>query len=237
MLSEMIVLMSNAAGIGFVHTLLGPDHYLPFIAMSKARGLSMFKTGLVTVICGVGHILSSVVLGFIGITLGIAVFKLEAIESVRGDLAAWFLIVFGFTYFIWGLHRAIRKIPHQHLHLHQGGQTHYHPHSHINEHTHVHSIPGRRDVTAWALFTIFVFGPCEPLIPLLMYPAAKGNLVHVIAVAAIFGIVTIATMLGIVLVTSYGLSSLPACRIKKYSHALAGLIILLCGGAIKFLGL
>jgi len=29
----------------------------------------------------------------------------------------------------------------------------------------------------WALFLIFVFGPCEPLIPLIMYPAAKLNFI------------------------------------------------------------
>ena len=42
--------------IGFFHTLIGPDHYLPFIVMARARRWSMFKTGWITVLCGIGHL-------------------------------------------------------------------------------------------------------------------------------------------------------------------------------------
>ena len=107
--SEFIILITTAASIGFIHTIFGPDHYLPFIVMSKARGWSMFKTGVITFLCGLGHILGSIILGFVGIAFGIAVSKLEFVESVRGEIAAWFFIIFGFTYFVWGLHRAIRN--------------------------------------------------------------------------------------------------------------------------------
>ena len=70
-----------------------------------------------------------------------------------------------------------------------------------------------------------------------MYPAAKFNIAAVVAVAAVFGIVTIATMLASVMVSYYGLAKLSFPQIQRYSHALAGLTILLCGGSIKFLGL
>ena len=48
------------------HTVLGPDHYRPFVKMSAARNRTPRKTMLVTAFCGVGH-----VLGFIGIVLGL----------------------------------------------------------------------------------------------------------------------------------------------------------------------
>ena len=214
MSNEIVILAGAAAAIGFIHTVVGPDHYLPFIVLSKARQWSSGKTVMVTFLCGLGHVLSSVVLGFIGIALGIAVFKLEAIESFRGELAAWILIAFGFTYFIWGIHRAVRNQSHTHIHSSKSGS-----------------------LTPWVLFTIFIFGPCEPLIPLVMYPAAKGDMMNVVIVASVFGLTTISTMLGIVLASSYGLAKLPLGKLEKYSHALAGLAILLCGGAIKFLGL
>jgi len=234
---EMVILMGTAASIGFIHTVLGPDHYLPFIVMSRARRWSIFKTITVTLLCGIGHIMSSVVLGLIGITLGIAVFKLEAIESTRGELAAWLLIIFGFTYFIWGLHRVFRGRPHRHFHGHLEGGSHSHLHSHVDEHSHIHGLKDNVSLTPWILFTIFVFGPCEPLIPILMYPAAKGSWVSVALASSVFGSATILTMLGMVLIFSYGLSRLPFGRVEKYSHALAGLTIFLCGAAIKFLGL
>ncbi|PIQ89533.1 MAG: hypothetical protein COV72_02600 [Candidatus Omnitrophica bacterium CG11_big_fil_rev_8_21_14_0_20_42_13] len=241
MSKELIILIWTALSIGFIHTVLGPDHYLPFIAMSKARKWSLFKTGLITFLCGLGHVLSSVVLGFIGIALGIAVFRLESIESFRGDIAAWFLLIFGFTYFIWGLRVALRSRPHVHAHAHDNEKSHKHTHSHIaGGHVHLHEVS--RDakganITPWILFTIFVFGPCEPLIPILMYPAAKGSIISVIAVTGAFAVTTISTMLALVFMFSYGLSWLKFNWLERYSHALAGLIIFICGGAIKFLGL
>ncbi|MHC4807099.1 MAG: sulfite exporter TauE/SafE family protein, partial [Planctomycetota bacterium] len=89
---ELSALIITAASIGFFHTILGPDHYLPFIMMSWARKWSGMKTTLVTLLCGLGHIGSSVVMGLIGVSLGLAVNKLEIVESFRGNLAAWLLI-------------------------------------------------------------------------------------------------------------------------------------------------
>ena len=236
MSGEIVILVGTAAAIGFTHTIFGPDHYLPFIVLSKARQWSRTKTAVITFLCGIGHVLSSIVLGFIGIALGIAVFKLEAIESFRGEIAAWLLIIFGFTYFIWGIHRALRSRHHEHSHLHENQTSHSHPHKHLTDHSHVHSSKSV-SLTPWILFTIFVFGPCEPLIPLIMYPAAKHNMMNVAIVASVFGLTTIATMLTMVLASYYGLSKLSLRKLEKYSHALAGLAIFLSGGAIKFLGL
>ncbi len=236
MINEIGILATTALTLGFVHTITGPDHYLPFIVLSKARGWSLSKTSLITFLCGLGHILSSIVLGFIGIALGTAVFKLEMIEASRGDLAAWLLIIFGFTYFVWGVHKAVRYKPHEHKHSHLDGNAHSHSHKHFSEHSHVHSSKSH-NTTPWIMFIIFVFGPCEPLIPLIMYPAAKHNVAAVIMVALVFGLATIMTMLGAVLVVSFGLLKAPIRGLERYSHALAGLTIFLCGGAIKFLGL
>ncbi|MBE0432994.1 sulfite exporter TauE/SafE family protein [candidate division WOR-3 bacterium] len=234
MSSELVILIGTAASLGFVHTILGPDHYVPFIVLSRARGWSALRTSLITFVCGVGHVLSSIVLGFIGIALGIAVFKLEGIESFRGDVATWFVIIFGFTYFIWGLHRAIRNKPHRHVHVHAGGEGH--SYEDAAGHTHDEDT-GKVNVTPWVLFIIFVLGPCEPLIPLIMYPAARGSIMDVVIVAAVFGGVTVLTMLGTVLLSYYGLSRLPFRRFERYAHAIAGLAIFLCGGAMKLLGL
>lgn len=235
-MNEITIIAGTAAFIGFTHTVLGPDHYLPFIVLARARKWSGMRTAVITFLCGTLHILSSVILGFIGIALGIAVFKLEAIESFRGEIAAWLLIAFGFTYCIWGLHLAIRSRRHEHSHIHDNQAVHSHPHQHIAEHSHVHT---RETVTLtpWVLFIIFVFGPCEPLIPLIMYPAARHNIVAVVLVAFVFGAATISTMLTLVLASYYGLSKLPLHPLERYSHALTGLTIFLCGGAIKLLGL
>lgn len=234
---ELSVLITAAASIGFFHTLFGPDHYLPFIVISRAGEWSLRKTILVTFLCGIGHVLSSVLFGMLGILLGIAVSKLEAFESFRGGVAAWLLIAFGLLYFVWGVQRAWRYKPHKHFHIHEDGVKHVHHHVHTKDHVHVHEAEGSRNFTPWILFIIFVFGPCEPLIPLLMYPASRDSLHGLILVTLIFSAVTIATMVSIVMISTLGINFLPVKRLERYTHSIAGATIFLSGMAIQFLGL
>ena len=35
-MESILILVITAASIGFIHTVLGPDHYIPFVATSKA---------------------------------------------------------------------------------------------------------------------------------------------------------------------------------------------------------
>jgi len=220
-----------------VHTILGPDHYLPFIVIARARNWSLRKTLFISFLCGLGHVLSSVVLGFIGIALGIAVFKLEGVESFRGGLAAWLLIIFGFAYFVWGVRRAVLNRPHQHRHVHVDGAEHDHTHTHASGHHHLHEAEPKNGLTPWILFAIFVFGPCEPLIPLVMYPAAKQNIGGVILVASAFSATTILTMLAIIAAASWGMRFVHLGRLERYAHALAGAMIFISGLSVQFLGL
>jgi nickel/cobalt transporter (NicO) family protein len=236
-MNESIALLSaTAVTIGFVHTILGPDHYLPFIVLSEAKKWNIRKTMLITLACGLGHVLSSVVLGLIGIGVGISLKKVVAVESFRGNIAAWLFIAFGFVYLVISIRNLVRKKKHTHSHFHLGGEKHSHVHDHTHEHTHIHET----DVvhtTPWILFLIFVFGPCEPLIPILMYPAAQNNIPGTILVSALFSIVTIATMMSIVLAFKLGFSRINLKPVEKYSHVIAGSMILLSGMAIQFLGL
>ena len=234
---ELSILTITAASIGFIHTLFGPDHYLPFIMIARARNWSLLKTTWITFLCGIGHVGSSVIIGFIGIAFGIGITKLTDLESIRGSIAAWFLIAFGLTYFIWGLHRALKIKPHKHLHTHGNATSHIHDHKHIIEHTHVHDVKTDKNITPWILFVIFIFGPCEPLIPLLMYPAATSSINEVILVTSIFSIATITTMLGVVIISSLGTNLLRLGRIERYVDAIAGATICFSGVGIKLLGL
>lgn len=237
MTSELSLLAFAAAAIAFVHTLLGPDHYLPFVAMARARDWGMKKTIRITMICGIGHLAGSVLLGVLGITLGIQLSSLEWMEGIRGNFAAWLLIGFGLAYTAWGIRQAIRNRPHSHWHSHDG-TTHQHVHRHTDNHAHVHEVSsGRGSLTPWVIFVIFVLGPCEPLIPLLMYPAARESLAGVLAVTIIFGVVTVLTMTIVVAFALRGLESIKLKRYERFSHALAGSAVLACGLAVVFLGL
>ncbi|MFO7830111.1 MAG: sulfite exporter TauE/SafE family protein [Bacteroidales bacterium] len=237
MQTDSLVLYLTAASIGFFHTLLGPDHYVPFIVISKARKWSLTKTNFITFLCGLGHVGSSILIGFIGIMLGVAVNKLTPIESTRGSVAAWLMIAFGLAYFIWGLKKAVKQKEHSHQHIHSDGTIHVHKHSHFKEHSHIHQKKSLKELTPWILFTIFIFGPCEPFIPILLYPAAQNNIFDVIMVTIIFSSVTIGTMMAIVTSSVIGIKFLPKLNVERFMHAIAGATIFLCGVGIEFMGL
>ncbi|HMT66760.1 MAG TPA: sulfite exporter TauE/SafE family protein, partial [Bacteroidales bacterium] len=205
--NSTILLAGTAVTIGFIHTLLGPDHYLPFIVMGEARKWTIRKTMFITFLCGLGHVLSSVIVGFIGIAAGISLSKLEFLEGFRGNIAAWMLIAFGLVYTLISLRNVYRRKQHVHTHTHADGITHEHRHDHYSDHSHIH-LNERKNLTPWILFLIFVLGPCEPLIPILMYPAAENNISGVIIVSLLFSAVTIATMMAVVLAFRLGLSTI-----------------------------
>ena len=236
-MTEAQILLMTAAGIAFLHTIVGPDHYLPFVAMGKARNWSLARTLRVTLFCGAGHVLSSVVIGAVGLLLGAQLASLVEIESARGNLAGWALLAFGLMYFAWGLKKAGRGHTHSHLHSH-GDLVHAHEHDHADhEHAHVHEQKQGASIAPWALFIVFVLGPCEALIPLFMYPAAQQSGALVLAVALVFGLVTLLTMLGAVAAVSLGLSGLRLPSVGRYVHAIAGASVAACGAAISIVGL
>lgn len=216
-MTEELSLVLTAISIGFLHTILGPDHYVPFVAMAHANDWSTRKSIAVTVACGLAHVISSVLIGTIGLLAGLVLLSLqhlESLEAFRGETAAWLLIVFGIGYLIFGLATAS---------------------GHFRQHR--HTTPGRSNRntgwTPWMLFLIFAFGPCEALIPMLMYPAAEANWAAVLAVVTAFGLATLATMIGAVLLMRLGLQSIRLPDWHHYSHAIAGGAVLACGLAVK----
>jgi ABC-type nickel/cobalt efflux system permease component RcnA len=231
-----LLLAGTAVTIGFVHTLIGPDHYLPFIVMGEARAWSIKKTMFITFLCGVGHVLSSVVVGLIGIAAGLSLAKLEFFESFRGNIAAWLLIAFGLVYMLISIRALYRRKSHMHKHHHTNGTEHEHEHDHFSGHSHIH-ISDRKNMTPWILFLIFVLGPCEPLIPILMYPAAENNISGAILVSLLFSVVTIATMMTVVLAFRLGLSRINLRPLERYVNVIAGATIAVSGLAIQLLGL
>lgn len=255
MATSLTPILLTAALVGLGHTVLGPDHYVPFIAMARARGWRTRRALAITAACGVGHLTASLALGGIGVAAGLAISDVESLQAGRGRLAGWLLIGFGLAYLAWGIKRAVGRRPHCHWHAHGDGTLHQHQHVHAGAHLHAHSEPDEaepgsparhiggapsqprtRTITPWVLFTIFLFGPCEPLIPLLMYPAAIGGWWQVGLVVAVFGATTLAAMLGAVALGLAGAQRLHFARLERYGDALAGIAVTACGVAV-WLGL
>lgn len=233
-MDEIILLSLTAASLGFIHTALGPDHYLPFIVLSKARNWSVAKTMWITFVSGVGHVGGSVIIGLVGIALGISLNKLTFIEEFRGDIVALLLIAFGLAYSVYGFYKFLKNGGHHHL------PNFLIPKS-LREIKHQvsHGLEEKVDetkLTPWVLFIIFVFGPCEVLIPMLFIPAVQQSSTGIASVALFFGIATIATMMFIVYLGHLGSSFLKFKSKEKYMHLIAGLVILIAGLGMHFWG-
>jgi len=202
--------------------------------LARARGWSRLRTVAVTVACGVGHILSSVALGGLGIVFGLAIGRMENLESGRGPIAAWALVAFGVAYALWGLRHALRKRKGIEAHVH-GDEVHIHSHA-LSPHGHAGHRSGA-NTTFWTLFIIFVLGPCEPLIPLFALPASQGRWDVAVLTAIVFGVATLASMVGATLAGYEGLRWVNFGPLERWSHVVAGTVIAAAGLSVIYLGL
>ncbi len=207
-------LCAAAAAVGSMHT-IAPDHWAPFIAVSRAQHWSMKRTALTTMLCGFGHVTSSVILGLLALFLGLQALQAfgQRMESVAGIL----LIGFGVVYGMWGLRHAV------------GAKLHGHSHAHYD---HVHT-PAK--ITALSLFLLFCADPCVAVMPLMFAAAPLGAWKTAIVVVA-YEVCTIGTMVALVLPGVAGAKMLRASWVDRYSHAVAGAVIAVVGTVVVALG-
>mgnify|MGYP006978485894 FL=1 len=214
MTATLTALWATAFLTAIVHTITGPDHYLPFVAIGKIRGYSLKKTLALTFVCGIGHIVSAlmIALAFIYFSRWLSEENFMWIEDNRGDIAAYALIGLGAAYLLWAL-------------------KHRWQHKHGAEHAHFIAPADGKSVSVWVLFIIFVLGPCEALLPILTAASVMG-ISAVVSSTIIFSVATIATMMIAVAFGVLGISAMRFKRLEQYAHEIAGGTIMACGAAI-----
>lgn len=230
------VLLFTAASIALVHTAIGVDHTLPFVALARSRRWGVGKLVAITGLCGLAHVGSSVLLGVIGIAIGSALESVLWLEGQRGSWASWLLVCFGLVMAARGLYRA-RKMPHGHG-AHAG-------HGPVPRDAGADAPAGAADggrwFGPWGLFLVFLFGPCEPLIPVLMAPAAAHHWGWAVLVTVVFAAVTIGTMLTLVVLAHLGLQfgwgGGPTAGLARHREFMAGMAVAASGLAVRVLGL
>ncbi len=210
----MGILVVSAISLAFFHA-LAPDHWLPFTALARGNRWSMRRLAAITTIAGLGHVISSLIIGLLGLWAGWALHRGEAIEAWRGNAVIWMLVGFGVAYALWGLKHA------------------QHTHPHISVQDAVKTYAARR---VWLLIAILIFGPCEPLIPL-MFLAYKKGMQAVWVIAAVFSAVTIAMIVGQSCLAYAGVRLIQAHWMERYAHAMAGVVITVTALAVLWLGL
>ena len=228
----LTALLFSAIAISFVHTASGPDHYLPFIVFSRSRKWSLATTAFWTILCGLGHVFSSVLIGLIGVFLGWQFSKIEGFQEIRGGLASWSLLILGVVYLIWGLIKAYQNRPHKHFDTYDGDELYMYTHRHGEA-----VLPQNRiQVTPWILLGIFVMGPSEPIVPLLFYSGFTHSAGEILALISVFSITTVGTMLTIVMIGYFGFALIKSNTIERFSSAIGGAVVTLAGIGMVFWG-
>lgn len=230
--SEISYLIITAITISCLHTLTGPDHYIPFIALSRSKSWSVNRTIFWTVICGIGHVGSSVILGLIGVAFGWSFGKISWLENVRGGISSWAMLMLGIAFTTYAIVQLRKKNLHKHFDVNNDGSLYVYEHDHQT----VIYPQQKRKVTPWVMFIVFVLGPCEPLIPLLSFPAAKHSLLDITVLISVFTFFTLLTMVVMVLLGYYGISLFKTKKLERYVNVLAGLTVVVCGAGMLFLG-
>ena len=219
---SLTALIFAAASLGFAHTIVGPGHYLPFASLAKFGNWSYFRTMCAVFACGFAHVLSSLAIGAAGLALGAGVGALERVEGSRADIVKWVFLAFAAAYLAFALRSAFRNGADSRPSSEEPGGA--------GGHRICEGAGARRGdrTTFWVLFAIFAFGPCEVLIPLVMYPAASFDWLGVLAVAVAFSAATLITMLAAVSALFFGLKGVNTGGLERWGNAITGLVFLAC---------
>ena len=217
------LLMLTAATVGALHS-LGPDHWLPFAALARARNWTPMRTARLAMICGAGHVTVSALLGILAILISRE--TVEAFGTSLHDTAPYLLIAFGFVYTtlaLWRISR--RKLLHHVDHLE--GIPHDHGHGHHHDHG--------KSLSEWGLFVLFCCDPCIALIPMIVAAASSGW-PAIGGVILVYELATIAAIVVLVQTAHAGARRLRLTWIDRYGDAAAGVCILLVGMVVTILG-
>jgi nickel/cobalt exporter len=217
---SLLALTAAAAAVGSLHS-VAPDHWVPFAALARARRWSSAHTARITILCGLGHVTVSAILGVVALVTGLK--AVHAIGIHLEEHATLLLMAFGTVYMVWGIWRSFRRDPLAVMHHHH----HHHAHGH-NDHDH--------GLTEWSLFLLFCADPCVAVVPMIV-AASAGGWGAVGAVVVVYEAATIAAMMILVGIALAGVRPLRFAFLDRFGDAVAGGLILTTGGILAALGL
>jgi hypothetical protein len=208
-----------------VHTLI-PDHWLPFVLVSRAEGWSRRRTITLTAASGLLHVTLSIALGLAIVLAGRGAERVVGgLKQRLESLSGWMLLCFGLAYMFWFLIRG--------GHVHSFG---IHPHHEPTD----QEPPGRlgvrlKDLSGYTLTFVVGFNPCILLIPLVL-GAAQLSALTLVVVSAAFAVSTIASMVLMTLAGLHGTSRLTSPFLTRYGEAFSGGLIALTGLGVLLAG-
>jgi|Deesub1362A_J573_1020465.scaffolds.fasta_scaffold00052_73 putative Mn2+ efflux pump MntP len=187
--------------LGVIHS-IAPDHWMPFVVVSRAERWGLSRSVLVALAGGLGHITTSVLIGIGVILIGMSVsHRLENFESLfSGSL----LFVFGLAYTI----MSMRHYKNDYKHVH-------HDHSHDT------------NVLSYSLILIASVSPCVPFIPVMVASIPYGGMTMALTLVCF----VLSTLFVIGVLVFLSLKSLHSIShiIEKRINVFAGFVLMSIG--------
>jgi putative Mn2+ efflux pump MntP len=187
--------------ISFLHALI-PNHWLPVLAIGRKEGWSLYETSRITLIAGMAHVISTVL---IGLLLGLIGSELtEHIEDFTRVVGPCILILMG-IYFV------RQHYTHHHFHLEQ---------KQIEKKTKTSII--------LALIVAMFLSPCMEIEAYFLLAGSKGWYA-LVGIALMYSVISIAGMLIWVRIVYKGLLKLNWHKWEHNAGIITGLILIATG--------
>ncbi len=208
----LLTLLSTGFGVAFLHAAI-PTHWLPFVAVGRARGWSRRQTLGAVALAGGGHILGTTALG-----VALAGFGFELSEHF-GQAFTWTVAAILISLGLWLALRA--------------------PHGPACAHCHGHPeklLPAASDRTAlWGLFLTLTLSPCELFLPVYLTAVPYGW-PGIIWLSAVLACATLGGMLTLTWLTLHGTERLRWRWLERLDERVIGGLLCFLGFGVAFLG-
>lgn len=201
----MLTLVTGSFLLSLLHAII-PNHWLPILAIGKKENWNLREILFITVIAGLAHVASTLIIGWTLVFFGWELSKNA--ESVTPFIAPAVLIVIGLI-FIYRHHK--------------------HKHFHVADQQHQNSKVKMIATLALAMF----FSPCLE-IEAFFLAAGSQDVWLTILMSAVYGVVTLSGMVIWVSVAYHGLNKLNWHTLEHKAGIITG-VTLIVSGVLSYL--
>ncbi len=194
-----ISLMGATFFIALTHAVM-PNHWMPFALIGKGQKWSLAKTILITAIAGLGHSITTCILGSIIAILGFNIAKYA--ETFAEPFSGLILIIIGITFILIG---RLRSNPHDHNHSKFSDKA-----------------------IIFSLFMMLSCSPCVAVLPIFL-AASTFSWNTLLLLSIVLSVTTVSGMSGLTILAYKGVQKINLCSIENYEKEILGGILTIIG--------
>lgn len=215
-MSTTPALLVAAAGVGFGHAVL-PDHWVPLAVVGRTQRYPLRKLARLSGVAAVAHVFVSIVLGAVIVAVGLQ-FRSQ-LASAQDTIIGLLLIGTGVAFALFEL----------------TGLGHGHNHSHDHPHRHAHGTgAGPSRLGSIAAITVPFGAAASPdltILPVFLAATAVGTGTAIGSVA-VFGAVTIATIVALTVSAAAGGYQVRGEWLERWGNAITAVVLIVIGALV-----